>query len=147
VDVNGKGERVMSNTRTEKQHETSLITNTNAEKPGKDFIRTIIEEDIHTNKYDGRVVTRFPPEPNGYLHIGHTKAFCLNFGVAQEYNGQCHLRFDDTNPEKEEVEYIDSIQEDIRWMGFDWREHLYFASDYFGRLYEYAVQLVQKGKA
>ena len=117
------------------------------EKPSLDFIRTIIEEDLSTNKYDGRVVTRFPPEPNGYLHIGHAKAFCLNFGVAVEYNGRCHLRFDDTNPEKEEVEYIESIQEDIRWLGFDWGEHLYFASDYFEQLYEYAVQLIKLGKA
>jgi glutaminyl-tRNA synthetase len=123
----------------------ALTTANDADK--KDFIRTIIEEDIRTQKYDGRVVTRFPPEPNGYLHIGHTKAFCLDFGVAQEYGGKCHLRFDDTNPEKEEVEYIESIQEDIRWMGFDWGEHLYFASDYFGRLYEYAVQLIKAGKA
>ncbi len=117
------------------------------EKIGLDFIRTIIEEDIRTHKYDGRVVTRFPPEPNGYLHIGHAKAFSLDFGVAREYGGQCHLRFDDTNPEKEDVEYTDAIQEDLHWMGFDWGDHLYFASNYFGQLYEYAVLLIRKGKA
>ena len=125
----------------------SNSTATNSEKTGKDFIRTIIEEDIRTQKYDGRVVTRFPPEPNGYLHIGHSKEFNLDFGVAREYGGQCHLRFDDTNPEKEDVEYTDAIQADLRWMGFDWGDHLYFASDYFGQLYTYAVQLIQKGKA
>jgi glutaminyl-tRNA synthetase len=134
----------MSTTTAEQE---SLTTATEAGKPGKDFIRTIIEEDLHTNKYDGNVVTRFPPEPNGYLHIGHAKAFCLDFGVAGEYGGRCHLRFDDTNPEKEDVEYTDAIQDDIRWMGCDWGEHLYFASDYFGRLYEYAVQLIKQGKA
>lgn len=133
----------MSNTADER----TLTAVSDAEKPGKDFIRTRIEEDLRTQKYDGRVVTRFPPEPNGYLHIGHTKAFGLDFGVANEYGGRCHLRFDDTNPEKEEVEYIESIQEDIHWMGFDWGEHLYFASDYFGQLYAYAVELIKKGKA
>ena len=127
--------------------EKTLSAATDVEKPGKDFIRTIIEEDLRMQKYDGRVVTRFPPEPNGYLHIGHAKAFSLDFGVADEYGGQCHLRFDDTNPEKEDVEYTDAIQEDLRWMGFDWGGHLYFASDYFGKLYEYAIQLIQKGKA
>lgn len=115
-------------------------------KPSLDFIRTIIEEDLRTGKHQG-IVTRFPPEPNGYLHIGHAKAFTLNFGVAQEYGGRCHLRFDDTNPTKEDVEYVDSIQEDIHWMGFDWGEHLYYASDYFEQLYEYAVQLIKMGKA
>ncbi len=113
----------------------------------KDFIRMIVEEDLRTNKYEGRVVTRFPPEPNGYLHIGHAKAICLDFGIAREYGGKTHLRFDDTNPEKEDVEYVDSIQEDIRWLGFDWEDHLYYASDYFQQLYEYAVQLIQLGKA
>ena len=115
-------------------------------KPSLDFIRTIIEEDLRTGKHQS-IVTRFPPEPNGYLHIGHSKAFTLNFGVAQEYGGRCHLRFDDTNPTKEDVEYVDSIQEDIRWMGFDWGEHLYYASDYFDQLYDYAVQLIKMGKA
>jgi glutaminyl-tRNA synthetase len=112
-----------------------------------DFIRTIIEEDIRTGKYRGKVHTRFPPEPNGYLHIGHAKAFCLDFGVAEEYGGLCNLRFDDTNPSKEEVEYVDAIKEDIRWMGFDWDDRLYFASDYFESLYDYAVQLIRIGKA
>ena len=110
-----------------------------------DFIRDIIAEDIRTGKHGGKVVTRFPPEPNGYLHIGHAKSICLNFGVAAENEGGiCHLRFDDTNPSKEEVEYIDSIKEDVRWLGFDWGEHLYYASDYFEQLYNYAVQLIKK---
>src|SRR5512140_529947 len=95
------------------------------------FIRNIITEDVQAGKHGGRVATRFPPEPNGYLHIGHAKSICLNFGIAKEYGGTCNLRFDDTNPSKEEVEYIDSIQEDVRWLGFDWGEHLYYASDYF----------------
>ena len=111
------------------------------------FIRAIITADMETNKYGGRVNTRFPPEPNGYLHIGHAKSICLNFGLAQEFKGLCNLRFDDTNPLKEEEEYIRSIQEDVRWLGFDWEDRLYFASDYFGQLYEWAVQLIQAGKA
>ena len=111
------------------------------------FIRTIVREDIAANKNDGRVQTRFPPEPNGYLHIGHAKAFCVNFGMAAEYNGLCNLRFDDTNPVKEDVEYVDSIMEDIRWLGFSWDDRLFYASDYFDQLYEYAVQLVKLGKA
>lgn len=112
-----------------------------------DFIRTIIEEDNRTGKWDGRVATRFPPEPNGYLHIGHAKSICLNFGVAKEYGGTCNLRFDDTNPTKEDVEYVDSIKEDVQWLGFDWEDRLYYASDYFEQLYEYALELVKKGKA
>jgi glutaminyl-tRNA synthetase len=115
--------------------------------PARDFIRTIIEEDRQTGKHGGRVRTRFPPEPNGYLHIGHAKSICLNFGVAREYEGTCNLRFDDTNPEKEEVEYVDAIQEDVRWLGFDWEDRLYYASDYFEELYRYAVKLIEKGKA
>lgn len=111
------------------------------------FIRNRINEDLETNKYHGRVVTRFPPEPNGYLHIGHAKSICLNFGLAAEYGGTCHLRFDDTNPIKEELEYIESIKADVRWLGFDWGEHLYFASDYFDQLYAYAVQLIKAGLA
>jgi len=111
------------------------------------FIRHIIEEDIKTNKNDGRVATRFPPEPNGYLHIGHAKSICLNFGLAAEYNGTCNLRFDDTNPSKEEVEYVESIKRDVRWLGFDWDDCLYYASDYFEQLYGYAVQLIKDGKA
>ena len=112
-----------------------------------DFIRQIVAEDIKTNKWGGRVVTRFPPEPNGYLHIGHAKSICLNFGIAAEFGGRCHLRFDDTNPEKEEQEYVNSIIEDVRWLGWDWGEHLYYGSDYFEQMYEYAVQLIKKGKA
>jgi glutaminyl-tRNA synthetase len=113
---------------------------------GRDFIRDIIRADLQARRYDA-VITRFPPEPNGYLHIGHAKSICLNFGVAQEFGGVCHLRFDDTNPIKEELEFIESIQEDVRWLGFDWGEHLYFASDYFEQLYEWAEHLVRTGKA
>ena len=113
-----------------------------------DFIRSIIAEDLKTDKYGGRVVTRFPPEPNGYLHIGHAKAICLNFGVAAEHlGGVCHLRFDDTNPTREDVEFVDSIQEDVRWLGFDWQDHLYYASDYFEQLYVWAEQLIRRGLA
>jgi glutaminyl-tRNA synthetase len=112
-----------------------------------DFIRAIVEEDLRTGKYGGRVHTRFPPEPNGFLHIGHAKAFGLNFSIAEEYGGLCNLRFDDTNPCMEEEKYVDSIMEDIRWLGFDWGDRLYHASDYFDQLYGYAVQLIEKGKA
>ncbi|MBI5324557.1 MAG: glutamine--tRNA ligase/YqeY domain fusion protein [Ignavibacteriae bacterium] len=111
------------------------------------FIKKIIDDDLLTNKWGGRVNTRFPPEPNGYLHIGHAKSICLNFGLANEYKGLCNLRFDDTNPSKEETEYVDSIMEDVRWLGFDWVDRLYYASDYFDKLYDYAVQLVKEGKA
>ncbi|CAD86268.1 MULTISPECIES: glutamine--tRNA ligase/YqeY domain fusion protein [Nitrosomonas] len=111
------------------------------------FIRNIIEEDNRTGKWNGRVETRFPPEPNGYLHIGHAKSICLNFGLALEYGGVCHLRFDDTNPEKEAQEYVDAIIESVRWLGFDWKEHLYYASDYFDQLYEFAEYLITQGKA
>ncbi len=111
------------------------------------FIRDIILEDLHTNKYDGRVHTRFPPEPNGYLHIGHAKSICLNFGLAAEFGGKTNLRFDDTNPSKEETEYVDSIMDDVRWLGFEWEDRVFYASDYFGQLYEWAVQLIQAGKA
>ncbi|MBL7191155.1 glutamine--tRNA ligase/YqeY domain fusion protein [bacterium] len=111
------------------------------------FIKNIIREDLKINKNEGRIHTRFPPEPNGYLHIGHAKAICLNFGIAEEFGGLCNLRFDDTNPVKEEQEYIDSIIKDIKWLGFDWGDRLYFASDYFDTLYEYAVKLIMKGKA
>jgi glutaminyl-tRNA synthetase len=123
------------------------MTNQAESTPSTDFIRAIINEDMRTNKYDGRVHTRFPPEPNGYLHIGHAKSICLNFGVAAEYGGLANLRFDDTNPSKEEVEYVDSIQGDVRWLGFDWDDRLFYASDYFDQLYEYAVQLIRKGAA
>ncbi len=113
----------------------------------KDFIREIIDEDIKTNKYNGRVHTRFPPEPNGYLHIGHAKSICLNFGIAEDYKGFCNLRFDDTNPTKEEQEYVQSIIDNVKWLGFDWEDRLFFASDYFTQMYEYALQLVKMGKA
>jgi len=112
-----------------------------------DFIRAIIEEDIRTGKWGGRVHTRFPPEPNGYLHIGHAKSICLNFGLAQEYGGLCNLRFDDTNPVTEDQEYIDAIKEDIRWLGFDWGDREYYASDYFEQLYQWAIELIKKGLA
>ena len=114
---------------------------------GKDFIRAIIDEDIAKGKNDGRVHTRFPPEPNGYLHIGHAKSICLNFGLAEEYDGLCNLRFDDTNPITEETEYVEAIKEDVNWLGFDWDDRLYFASDYFEQFYQYAVQLIEQGDA
>jgi glutaminyl-tRNA synthetase len=117
------------------------------ENKSLDFIRVIVAEDIKTNKWGGRVVTRFPPEPNGYLHIGHAKSICLNFGIAAEFGGRCHLRFDDTNPEKEEQEYVNSIIENVRWLGWDWSEHLYYGSDYFDQMYQWAVELIKKGKA
>ena len=112
-----------------------------------DFIRNMIVDDNATGKYDGRVHTRFPPEPNGYLHIGHAKSICLNFGIAEEFGGLYNLRFDDTNPTKEEQEFVDAIIEDIRWLGFDWEDRLFFASDYFDQLYDFAVQLIKAGKA
>jgi len=115
--------------------------------PPSNFIRDIILDDLKTNKYGGRVHTRFPPEPNGYLHIGHAKSITLNFGLAQEFGGKCNLRFDDTNPSKEETEYVDSIIEDARWLGSDWEDRMFYASDYFGQLYEWAVQLIKAGKA
>ncbi len=111
------------------------------------FIEKIIEKDIENEKNEGRVVTRFPPEPNGYLHLGHAKSICLNFGLAEKYNGTCHLRFDDTNPAKEELEYIKSIKEDVKWLGFNWGDNEYYASDYFDRLYEIAVKMIQDGNA
>src|ERR1041384_3917377 len=120
------------------------VDNTAADSQGEpartNFIREIIDEDIKTGKFGGRVQTRFPPEPNGYLHIGHAKSICLNFGLARDYNGKCNLRFDDTNPAKEEQEYIDSIIADVRWLGFDWEDRLFYASDYFEQLYQWAVQ-------
>ena len=117
------------------------------ENASKDFIREIIDKDLKGNKHDGRVHTRFPPEPNGYLHIGHAKSICLNFGIAEEYKGLCNLRFDDTNPAKEEEEYVKSIINDVKWLGFDWEDRLLFASDYFDQMYDYALDLVKKGKA
>jgi len=115
--------------------------------PPPNFIKYIIDEDLKAGKNDGRVHTRFPPEPNGYLHIGHAKSICLNFGLAEEYRGVCNLRFDDTDPAKEEVEYVESIKQDVRWLGFDWQDREYYASDYFEQLFEYAIQLIKKGKA
>ncbi len=115
--------------------------------PAPNFIRNIIAEDLKANKNKGQVITRFPPEPNGYLHIGHAKSICLNFNLATENVGTCHLRFDDTNPSKEEIEYIESIKEDVQWLGFDWGEHLYYTSDYFEKLFDYAVLLIKNGKA
>ncbi len=117
------------------------------EEKSLNFIEQIIEEDIKNGKNNSRVHTRFPPEPNGYLHIGHAKSICLNFGLAQKYNGTCNLRFDDTNPVKEDVEYVESIKEDIKWLGFDWKDNIFFASDYFETLYQYAILLINKGLA
>jgi glutaminyl-tRNA synthetase len=111
------------------------------------FIRNIVDDDVQTGKHQGRVHTRFPPEPNGYLHIGHAKSICLNFGLAIEFDGLCNLRFDDTNPSKEDIEYVESIREDVRWLGFDWGDREYYASDYFDRLYQFAVQIIKAGKA
>jgi glutaminyl-tRNA synthetase len=116
-------------------------------KPTSNFIREIIDNDLASGKNSGKVHTRFPPEPNGYLHIGHAKSICLNFGIARDYQGLCNLRFDDTNPETEDIEYVNSIKEDVNWLGFDWDERLYYASDYFARIYEYAVYLIKKGRA
>ena len=124
------------------------FSKTNGEfAPPPNFIKHIIDEDIKAGKNDGRVHTRFPPEPNGYLHIGHAKSICLNFGIAEEYGGLCNLRYDDTDPAKEEVEYVESIKQDVRWLGFDWQDREYYASDYFEQLFEFAVQLIKKGKA
>ena len=117
------------------------------ERESLNFLEQMIEKDIADGKHDGRIHTRFPPEPNGYLHIGHAKAICVSFGIAEKYNGLCNLRFDDTNPEKEDVEYVDSIKDNIKWLGFDWGDREYYASDYFDTLYEYAVKLIKKGKA
>ncbi len=119
----------------------------NPVKTGVNFIHAVINDDIESGKYKGMVHTRFPPEPNGYLHIGHAKSICLNFGTAEKYGGLCNLRFDDTNPSKEETEYVDSIMQDVRWLGFDWEDRLFYASDYYGKLYEYALKLIKNGKA
>src|SRR4026209_3052046 len=118
-----------------------------SEAPRLDFIREIVVSDNATGKHGGRVATRFPPEPNGYLHIGHAKSICLNFGVAEAFGGQCNLRFDDTNPAKEDVEYVDSIQEDVRWLGFDWGDRMFYASDYFEEMYQCAERLIEAGLA
>jgi glutaminyl-tRNA synthetase len=138
---------------THKEGDTAM-SETVAEAPGAaetarpaDFIREIVEEDMKTGKWGGRVHTRFPPEPNGYLHIGHAKSICLNFGIASQFGGKCNLRLDDTDPTKESFEYVDSIKNDVRWLGFDWEDRLFFASDYFDQLYDFAVQLIKLGKA
>src|SRR6202522_864713 len=137
----------MKETMNPKTNEAPAGAETPPESGPSNFIREIILDDLKTNKYAGRVHTRFPPEPNGYLHIGHAKSISLNFGLAQEFGGQCNLRFDDTNPSKEETEYVDSIIEDARWLGGDWGDRLFYASDYFGQLYEWAVKLIKAGKA
>src|SRR6266436_900269 len=131
----------MKDVATEEKVGTSAEAATGA-RPSLDFIREIVEADNKSGKHGRRVVTRFPPEPNGYLHIGHAKSICLNFGIARENNGVCHLRFDDTNPTKEDIEYVDSIKEVVQWLGFDWGDKLFYASDYFEQLYQYAVQLI-----
>ena len=118
-----------------------------ADKSPSNFIEEIIDDDLRTGKFAGKVHTRFPPEPNGYLHIGHAKSICLNFGLAEKYGGLCNLRFDDTNPTKEETEYVESITEDVRWLGWDWQDRLYYASDYFEQLYQWAIKLIDAGKA
>jgi glutaminyl-tRNA synthetase len=134
--------------KTKSKPETTAATPAGSMAAGPShFIREIIKEDLRTNKYGGRVHTRFPPEPNGYLHIGHAKSICLNFGLAAEFGGKCNLRFDDTNPTKEESEYVESIIEDVRWVGFDWEDRLFYASDYFHQLFEWAVQLIKSGDA
>src|SRR5256714_10746355 len=126
--------------------EKSEANNEKAEGAYQDFIRKRVEEEMQAGKWGGRVATRFPPEPNGYLHIGHAKSICLNFGIAEEFGGTCNLRYDDTNPAKEEEEYVRSIEEDVRWLGFEWSNKLW-ASDYFDTMYDYAVELIKKGKA
>ena len=120
---------------------------TNETPASSNFIRQIIDEDLQQGKHDGKVHTRFPPEPNGYLHIGHAKSICLNFGIARDYQGLCNLRFDDTNPHKENLEFVESIQRDVKWLGFDWHDRLYYASDYFEQLYDFAIELIEKGRA
>jgi len=127
--------------------EHNIMSTPESAPPPPNFIRTAIQEDNASGRWGGRIVTRFPPEPNGYLHIGHAKAISIDFGLAREFGGTCHLRFDDTNPTKEEVEYVESIQEDIRWLGYDWGPHLYFASDYFEQLYQWAEELIRRGHA
>jgi glutaminyl-tRNA synthetase len=122
------------------------LDETQVAEAGRDFIRDIVKSDLDSGRTKS-VVTRFPPEPNGYLHIGHAKSICLNFGIAEEFGGRCHLRFDDTNPTKEEQEYIDAIERDVRWLGFNWGKHLYHASDYFEQLYSWAEDLIRAGKA
>jgi glutaminyl-tRNA synthetase len=148
--LNG-GEKAMKSPNVEpnnnKKKNENKTTSATSSTPPSNFICEIIHEDLRTNKWGGRVHTRFPPEPNGYLHIGHAKSICLNFGLAAEFGGLCNLRFDDTNPSKEEIEYVESIKEDIRWLGFNWEDREFYASDYFDQLYEWALKLIKKGKA
>jgi hypothetical protein len=127
-----------------KSDRTPKTNNSAGAATSSNFIKYIIEEDLKTGKNDGKVRTRFPPEPNGYLHIGHAKSICLNFGLAAEYDGLCNLRYDDTDPSKESIEYVASIKEDVRWLGFDWQDREYYASNYFEQLFEYAVRLIKK---
>jgi glutaminyl-tRNA synthetase len=145
----GKEEEMVDIERDDIKAKAEMVTEaTKNDLPAPtDFIRAAVLEDIRSGRFGGRVHTRFPPEPNGYLHIGHTKAFTIDFGIAEEFGGKCNLRYDDTNPVKEEVEYVDAIKEDIHWLGFDWEDREYYASDYFGQLYEFAVKLIKKGKA
>ena len=127
---------------------TQIETNNEGEdKKSLNFIEQIVEADLKAGKNGGRLSTRFPPEPNGYLHIGHAKAICIDFGIAEKFGGTCNLRFDDTNPVKEDVEYVDSIKEDIHWLGFDWGDRLYYASDYFPKLWDLAIRMIKEGKA
>jgi len=142
-----KSQNIEPSNNEKKKEKEKASMNTRGSAPSPNFIREIITEDLKTNKWGGRVHTRFPPEPNGYLHIGHAKSICLNFGIAAEFGGKCNLRFDDTNPSKEEVEYVESIKQDVRWLGFDWEDRLFFASDYFEQMYQYAVQLIKAGRA
>ena len=135
----------MRKTKTEEKNQKTIQTDD--KMLSSDFIQNIISRDVEAKKNQGRVHTRFPPEPNGYLHIGHAKSICLNFGLAAEYEGLCNLRFDDTNPSKENVEYVESIKSDVRWLGFDWGDRELYASDYFEQLYQYAVQLIKEGRA
>ena len=123
-----------------------IVENTAEEKKGLNFVQQIIADDLAAGKNGGRLSTRFPPEPNGYLHIGHAKAICMDFGAAEMFGGTCNLRFDDTNPIKEDTEYVDAIKEDIKWLGFDWEDREYYASDYFPQLFDLAIQLIKEGK-
>jgi hypothetical protein len=145
LSVDGSGSRIRPSSDLS-FNESRNIMSDNLETPRTNFIRQIIEADLAAGKHD-RIVTRFPPEPNGYLHIGHAKSIVLNFGLAQAFQGTCNLRFDDTNPHKENVEFVDSIKADVRWLGFDWGDRVYFASDYFEQLYGFAIELIEKGLA
>src|SRR5438105_15425183 len=144
-----KQEKSMSTTKPNppSQQPSKAADKNASDTPSQNFLEAIIQEHNQTGRFGGRVHTRFPPEPNGYLHIGHAKSICLNFGLAAQFGGKCNLRFDDTNPAKEEIEYVESIKTDVRWLGFDWEDRLFFASDYFQQLHDWAVQLIKAGKA